>query len=86
MMNRIVAARSAAQYHSHSTTAPSSFRARSTWPHLHQVTLDFGRLGKPTDHALVESFNGRLRDECLNTNWFLSLEDAKRKLETWRKH
>ena len=32
----------------------------------------------------VESFNGRLRDECLNANWFLNLADAKRKIESWR--
>jgi putative transposase len=35
---------------------------------------------------MVESFNGRLRDECLNTNWFLSLDDAGRKIEAWRQH
>jgi hypothetical protein len=40
---------------------------------------------KGTDNALVESFNGRLRDECLNTHWFLSLDDARAKLETWRR-
>lgn len=50
------------------------------------VTLDFARPGKPTDNALVESFNGQLRDECLNANWFLSLADAKSKIETWRRH
>ncbi len=42
--------------------------ALDQWAYLHQVTLDFSRPGKPTDNALVESFNGRLRDECLNTN------------------
>jgi len=41
--------------------------------------------GKPTDNAFVESFNGRLRDECLNTHWFLSLEDARTKIEAWRR-
>lgn len=51
---------------------------------MHQVTLDFSRPGKPTDNALVESFNGWLRDECLNTSWFLSLDDAKCKIEAWR--
>jgi putative transposase len=61
-------------------------RAFDQWAYLHQVTLDFSRPGKPTDNALVESFNGRLRDECLNTNWFLSLDDAKRKIEAWRQH
>ncbi len=41
--------------------------------------------GKPTDNAFVESFNGRLRDECLNTHWFLSLEDVRTKIEAWRR-
>ena len=49
------------------------------------MTLDFSRPGKPTDNAYVESFNGRLRDECLNVNWFLSLEDAQAKIESWRR-
>jgi putative transposase len=61
-------------------------RALDQWAYLHQVTLDFSRPGKPTDNALVESFNGWLRDECLNTNWFLSLDDARRKIEAWRQH
>lgn len=51
---------------------------------MNRVTLDFSRPGKPTDNALVESFNGRLRDECLNTHWFLSLDDARSKIEAWR--
>jgi putative transposase len=56
------------------------------WAFMRGVTLDFSRPGKPTDNAMVESFNGRLRDECLNTNWFLSLDDARRKIEAWREH
>ncbi len=49
------------------------------------VTLDFSRPGKPTDNAFVESFNGRLRDECLNAHWFLSIADARAKIEAWRR-
>jgi putative transposase len=41
--------------------------------------------GKPTDNAKVESFNGRLRQECLTVHWFLSLDDAKAKIQAWRK-
>ena len=48
------------------------------------VTLDFSRPGKPTDNAFIEAFNGRFRVECLNAHWFLSLADAREKLETWR--
>jgi putative transposase len=51
------------------------------WPYTCGVTLDFSRPGKPTDNAFVESFNGRLRDECLNSHWFLSLADARAKIE-----
>lgn len=49
------------------------------------MTLDFSRPGKPTDNAFIESFNGRVRSECLNENWFLSLEDAEEKIEAWRR-
>lgn len=44
-----------------------------------------GKTGKPTDNAFIEAFNGRLRVECLNTHWFLSLADAREKLECWRR-
>ena len=48
------------------------------------VTLDFSRPGKPTDNAYIESFNRRVRSECLNENWFLTLKDADEKIEAWR--
>jgi len=54
------------------------------WAYLNGVELDFIRPGKPTDNAFIESFNGRFRQECLNENWFLSLEDAREKVEEWR--
>ena len=54
------------------------------WAYENGVTLDFSRPGKPTDNPFIESFNGSLRDECLNTNWFMSLQDAQEKIETWR--
>jgi putative transposase len=49
------------------------------------VELDFSRPCKPTDNAMVESFNGRLRQECLNEHWFMSLTDAQDKIEAWRR-
>jgi len=60
-------------------------KAMDLWAYDNEVKMDFSRPGKPTDNAFIESFNGSLRDECLNTNWFLSLEDAKEKIETWRR-
>jgi putative transposase len=49
------------------------------------VTLDFSRPGKPTDNTFIESLNGKLRAECLNAHWFLSLDEARRKCEAWRR-
>lgn len=49
------------------------------------IVLDYSRPGKPTDNPFIESFNGSLRDECLNTHWFLSLDDARDKIESWRR-
>jgi len=60
-------------------------KALDQWAHENGVTLDFSRPGKPTDNAFIESFNGSFRDECLNINWFQSLNDARAKIETWRK-
>ncbi len=50
------------------------------------VELDFSRPGKPSDNAIIEAFNARLRAECLNENWFLSLADARDKIEDWRRY
>ena len=55
------------------------------WAFMKGVTLDFSRPGKPTDNAFIESLNGKFRAECLNTNWFLSLDEARRKCEAWRR-
>jgi putative transposase len=60
-------------------------KALDKWAYERKVSLDFSRPGKPTDNAIIESFNGSFRDECLNANWFLSLEDARRKIEAWRR-
>lgn len=56
------------------------------WAYERGVELDFSRPGKPTDNAKIESFNGRLRQECLNLHWFLSLDDARTKIEAWRQY
>lgn len=59
-------------------------KALDRWAYENNVTLDFSRPGKPTDNPYIESFNGSFRDECLNVHWFLSLEDAREKIEGWR--
>jgi putative transposase len=59
-------------------------RAMDQWAYEHGVRLQFIEPGKPIQNAIVESFNSRLRDECLNEHVFVSLEDARRKIEQWR--
>lgn len=60
-------------------------RAMDKWAYDNKVTLDFSRPGKPTDNPFIESFNGSFRDECLNTNWFTSMEQARRIITAWVK-
>jgi len=57
--------------------------ALDQWAHERGVKLHFIRRGKPVDNCFIESFNGRFRDECLNANWFYSLEDAREKIRNW---
>jgi putative transposase len=59
-------------------------KALEDWAYRRGVQLDFIRPGKPVENAHIESFNGRLRDECRNVHQFLTLDDAKVKLEAWR--
>lgn len=59
-------------------------RALEDWAYARGVQLDFIRPGKPVENAYIESFNGRLRDECLNVHQFTSIEDAQAKIEAWR--
>ena len=53
------------------------------WAYAHNVPLDFSRPGKPTDNAFIEAINSKVRSECLNAHWFMSLDDARSKLEDW---
>ena len=64
----------------------SEFQSKvlDAWADAHHVKLEFIRPGKPVDNCIIESFNARVRDECLNANVFVSLADARRKIEQWR--
>lgn len=59
-------------------------RAMDAWAFEKKISLDFINPGKPNENAFIESFNGKFRNECLNENWFVSLEDARRTIEDWR--
>jgi putative transposase len=61
-------------------------RALEVWVMAHDVQLCFIRPGRPVENGFIESFNGRLRDECLNVEWFVSLADARQKLAKFRAH
>jgi transposase InsO family protein len=76
-----------ALFHSFSTYYGSEFISRvlDKWAYDNGVTMDFSRSGKPMDNVMIESFNGSFRDECLNVNWFLSMEDAREKIKKWRR-
>jgi putative transposase len=60
-------------------------RALDEWAYRKGVQLNFIRPGKPIENAYAESFIGRLRDECLNENWFMNLKQARAIIEDWRK-
>jgi putative transposase len=83
-------ARAAALRHSLRQTIVTDYgtefvsRAMDAWAYAHAVKLDFIRPGKPVDNAFIESFNSRLRDECLNGHVFDSINDAQRILDAWR--
>ena len=59
-------------------------RAMEAWAYQYGVQLDFIRPGRPVENSYIESFNGRLRDECLNVEVFFTLADVRDKLEHWR--
>ena len=60
-------------------------KALDEWAYRKSIKLNFITPGKPVENAYAESFNGRLRDECLNTNWFMNLKQARNIIEDWRK-
>jgi putative transposase len=59
-------------------------KAMDAWAYQHGVQLDFTRPGRPVENSYIESFNGRLRDECLNVEVFFTIADVREKLERWR--
>ncbi len=54
------------------------------WAYQNEFKLHFIKPGTPTQNAFIESFNGSFRDECLNTNVFYTLTEAKKTIEEWR--
>lgn len=84
VLNTLVAARPAPKFLFVDNGSEFSGRMLDLWAYHHGVRIDFSRPGKPTDNSFIETFNGSLRDECLNVHWFASLEEAKQQIEAWR--
>ena len=83
-LKRLVAMRGAPESITTDNGSEFAGRAMDAWAHSGGVKLDFIRPGRPVENGYIESFNGRLRDECLNTEVFEDLADARQKLESWR--
>jgi putative transposase len=84
VLDRLVAARGSPREIVLDNGPELTGRVLDQWAYERGVQLRFIAPGKPVENAFVESFNGRLRDECLNEHWFLSLADARWIVELWR--
>ncbi|MBP0447453.1 IS3 family transposase [Roseomonas sp. SSH11] len=85
VLNRLVGERGAPKYLFADNGAEFTGRLVDLWAYHHGTRIDFSRPGKPTDNAFIETFNGSLRDECLNLHWFETLTEARREIEAWRR-
>jgi len=82
-LDKVVAVRGAPKSITVDNGTEFASKAMDHWAYLNGVHLDFIRPGRPVENGYIESFNGRLRDECLNVEVFFSLADARRKLALW---
>jgi putative transposase len=85
VLNRLVRQRGAPKYLFADNGAEFTGHLVDLWAYHHGVRIDFSRPGKPTDNAFIETFNGSLRDECLNLHWFETIGEAKAQIEAWRR-
>ena len=83
-LNRIIANRTAPKCLFVDNGSEFSGQMLDLWAYHHQTRIDFSRPGKPTDNCFIETFNGSLRDECLNVHWFTSLTEVQSIVEAWR--
>ncbi len=85
VLNRIRAWRGAPRMLFCDNESEFSSQIMDRWAYQNGVKIDFRRPGKPTDKAYIESFNGTLRAECLDTHWFGAMGEAKETIEAWRR-
>ena len=84
-LDKVVALRGAPESITVDNGSEFTSKALDHWAYKNGVHLDFIRPGKPVENGYIESFNGKLRDECLNVEVFFTLADARRKLHLWRR-
>jgi putative transposase len=85
VLNRLVRERGAPDYLFADNGAEFTGQLVDMWAYHNGTKIDFSRPGKPTDNAFIETFNGTLRDECLNLHWFETIAEARILIEAWRK-
>ncbi len=85
VLNRLVRQHGAPKYLFADNGAEFTGHLVDLWAYHHGTRIDFSRPGKPTDNAIIETFNGSFRDECLNLHWFESIDEAKVHIEAWRR-
>lgn len=83
-LSQVVAERGAPESITVDNGSEFASKAMDAWSYQYGVHLEFIRPGKPIDNGYIESFNGRLRDECLNVETFFDLSDVREQLERWR--
>ena len=83
-LSQVIAARGALVSITVDNGTEFASKAMDAWAYQYRIQLDFIRPGKPVENSYIESFNGRLRDECLNVEVFFTLADVRDKLECWR--
>lgn len=84
VLNRLAQRRGAPKYLYADNGAEFTGHLVDLWAYHHGTRIDFSRPGKPTDNAFIETFNGSLRDECLNIHWFETIAEARSLIEAWR--
>jgi len=84
-LNRLILHRGAPRYLFADNGAEFTGQLMDLWAYHHGVRMDFSRRGKPTDNAFIETFNGTLRDQCLNLHWFDTIAQAGQLIEAWRR-
>ena len=85
VLNRLARQRGAPRYLFADNGSEFTGHLVDLWAYRCKVRTDFSRPGKPTDNAFIETFNGSLRDECLNLHWFETMAEAKGMIEAWQR-